>query len=93
MKVRLSTRAQSQLAGMRDYLKARGAASTAARYSVAIRAALELLSYFPRFGHPGTAKGTYEWLVRGTPYIVVFELSGHDELMVLGVLHGAQERK
>ena len=77
---------------MRDYLKAREAGSTAARYSVAIRAALELLSYFPRFGHPGTAAGTFEWVVRATPYIIVYELSGRDELMVLGVFHGAQDR-
>ena len=92
MRVRLSSRAQSQVAGMRDYLIARGAASTAARHSVAIRAAMELLSYFPHFGHPGVAPGTYEWVVRGTPYIVVYELTGHDELMVLGVFHGAQDR-
>jgi toxin ParE1/3/4 len=92
MRVRLSSRARTQLAGMRDYLKAHNAASTAARYSVAIRAALELLSYFPRFGHPGIAPGTYEWLVRGTPYVIVYEVAGRDELMVLGVFHGAQER-
>ena len=92
MRVRLSSRAQTQLAGMRDYLKAHDGASTAARYSVAIRAALELLSYFPRFGHPGTAAGTCEWLVRGTPYIIVYELTASDELMVLGVFHGAQDR-
>jgi toxin ParE1/3/4 len=77
---------------MREYLKARGATSTAARYSVAIRAAMELLSYFPHFGHPGVAAGTYEWVVRGTPYIVVYELTGRDELMVLGVFHGDQNR-
>jgi toxin ParE1/3/4 len=77
---------------MRDYLKARGAASGAARYSVAIRAALELLSYFPRFGHPGAAGGTYEWVVRGTPYIIVYELAGREELMVLGIFHGTEDR-
>jgi toxin ParE1/3/4 len=90
--VRLSSRAQCHIAGMRDYLKARDAASTAARYSVAIRAALELLSYFPHFGHPGTAGGTYEWVVRGTPYIIVYELAGREELMVLGIFHGAEDR-
>ena len=92
MTVRLSSRAQSHIAGMRDYLKARGAAATATRYSLAIRAALELLSHFPRFGHPGIAPGTHEWLVRGTPYIIVYEIGGRDELMVLGVFHGAQNR-
>ena len=92
MNVRLSSRAESHIAGMRDYLRARGAGATARRYSIAIRAALELLSHFPRFGHPGIATGTYEWVVRETPYILVYELSGRDELMVLGVFHGAQDR-
>jgi toxin ParE1/3/4 len=92
MRVRLSSRAQVHIAGMRDYLRARGAASTAARYSLAVRAALKLLSYFPQYGHPGTATGSYEWVVRGTPYIVVYELMGRDELIVLGVFHGSQDR-
>jgi toxin ParE1/3/4 len=92
MSVRLSSRAQVHIAGMRDYLQTRGSASTAARYSLAIRSAPELLSYFPQYGHPGTATGTYEWVVRGTPYIVVYELVGRDELMVLGVFHGSQDR-
>lgn len=92
MKVRLSSRTRSHIAGMRDYLNAQGAASTARRYGVAIRAALELLSYFPRFGHPGIVVGTYEWVVRGTPYILVYELTGNDEMTVLGVFHGSQDR-
>ena len=92
MRVRLSSRARSHIAEMRVYLHARGATGTAARYSLAIRAALKLLSYFPEYGHPGTAAGTFEWVVRGTPYIVVYELAGSDELMVLGVFHGSQDR-
>jgi toxin ParE1/3/4 len=94
MRVRLSSRAQSHLAAIRDYLKARDAASAAAHQSVAIRAALELLSHFPRFGHVGIASGTYEWVVRGTPYVIVHEIhhGGSDELMVLGVFRGTQDR-
>ena len=92
MRVRLSSRARSHIAEMRVYLQARGAAATAARYSLAIRAALELLSYFPQYGHPGTAAETYEWVVRWTPYVIVYELTGRDELMVLGVFHGSRDR-
>jgi toxin ParE1/3/4 len=92
MRVRLSSRTQSQLATIRDYLKARDAAAAAARLSIAVRAALELLSHFPRFGHVGVAPETYEWVVRGTPYIIVDERTGRHELMVLGVFHGAQDR-
>ena len=94
MKVRISSRARSQLAVICEYLVDRDAASAAARLGIAIRAALELLSHFPRFGHDGTAPGTFEWTVRGTPYIIVYELhlGTIDELMVLGVFHGAQDR-
>lgn len=92
MRARLSSR--SQLAAIRDYLMDEDAAAVAARLSVAIRATLELLSHFPRFGHVGVAPGTFEWVVRGTPYIIVYEihLGAFEELVVLGVFHGSQDR-
>jgi hypothetical protein len=45
-------------------------------------------------GTLASQSGTYEWNVRGTPYISVCEihLGTTDELMVLGVFHGAQDR-
>jgi hypothetical protein len=38
--------------------------------------------------------GTYEWVVRGTPYVIAYEIhhGGSDELMVLGVFRGTQDR-
>jgi hypothetical protein len=36
--------------------------------------------------------GTYEWTVQGLPYIIVHEIDDHkDELIVLGIFHGAQD--
>jgi plasmid stabilization system protein ParE len=44
-------------------------------------------------GHVGKAPGTYEWVVTGLPYIVVYEVdSDHDELKITAVFHGAQHR-
>jgi hypothetical protein len=44
-------------------------------------------------GHVGKALGTYEWVVTGLPYIVVYEVdSDHDELKVAAVFHGARQR-
>jgi plasmid stabilization system protein ParE len=58
-----------------------------------IRAAAERLHSFPRMGHAGVVPDTFEWNVRGLPYIIVYELQlADDEIMVLNVFHGAQDR-
>jgi hypothetical protein len=44
-------------------------------------------------GHTGSATGTREWVVVGLPYLIVHELNEpEDELVVLGIYHGAQLR-
>ena len=52
------------------------------------------LGHFPFIGHVGRAAGTHEWVVTGLPYIVVYEIdSDNDELRVVAVFHGAQNRE
>lgn len=52
------------------------------------------LGRFPYMGHLGKALGTYEWVVTGLPYIVVYEVdSGNNELKIIAVFHGAQHRE
>jgi len=52
------------------------------------------LGRFPYLGHSGKAAGTHEWVVTGLPYIVVYEVdSGNEELRVIAVFHGAQNRE
>jgi toxin ParE1/3/4 len=56
-----------------------------------ILAALDLLQRHPYAGRRGRVRGTYEWVVTGLPYIIVFEIdSRRDELKVTGVFHGAR---
>ena len=44
-------------------------------------------------GHVGRAPGTYEWVVTGLPYIVVYRLdSDHDEVQIIAIFHGVQDR-
>jgi toxin ParE1/3/4 len=51
------------------------------------------LGRFPYMGHVGKAPGTYEWMVTGLPYIVVYEVdTAHGELKIAAVFHGAQHR-
>jgi plasmid stabilization system protein ParE len=53
----------------------------------------ERLGRFAYMGHAGRAPGTYEWVVPGLPYIVVYTVSGDaDEVAVLAIFHGAQDR-
>jgi toxin ParE1/3/4 len=77
---------------MEEYIGPRNSRA-AERIGVAIRSAVQLLQDFPNAGRPGRSAGTREWVVRGLPYIIVYEvLSDQGELHILGVFHGAQNR-
>jgi plasmid stabilization system protein ParE len=53
----------------------------------------ERLGRFPYMGHVGKASGTYEWVVTGLPYIVVYKVNADDdEVAVVAVFNGAQDR-
>jgi len=44
-------------------------------------------------GHVGRSPGTYEWVVVGLPYIIVYEIDEvAGEVAIIGVFHGAQDR-
>ncbi len=46
---------------------------------------------FPRSRRVGTVSGTYEIVVPGLPYIVVYELAD-ERIGIVAVFHGAQDR-
>ena len=51
------------------------------------------LEQFPRLARPGRVAGTFERLVAGTPYIIVFELShAPAAIVIVAVVHGARDR-
>ena len=53
----------------------------------------ERLGRFPYIARIGRALGTYELVVPGLPYIVVYQVNADDdEVIVIGVFHGAQDR-
>ena len=44
-------------------------------------------------GHAGRARETYEWVVVGLPYVIVYEIDETaDEVAIIAVFHGAQDR-
>ena len=65
----------------------------AERIGAAIGSAVRFLQIFPKAGRRGRAPGTREWLVRGLPYVIVYNVSSdEDELQILGIFHAAQNR-
>lgn len=92
MKVRFTLEALSHIAGIRTYIEAR---SPHAAHRVVDRIFVEAdrLEQFPELGHIGIVPGTYEWTVPGLPYIIVHELDErNDQVIVLAVFHGTQDR-
>jgi toxin ParE1/3/4 len=92
LKVRWTARALLQLLSIQDYVATRNPAA-AKRIGQALSAAVLLLKDLPNAGRSGTADGTREWVVRGMPYIIVYEVREEiGELHVLGVFHQRQKR-
>jgi len=93
MKLRYTAEARDHIEEIFKFINDRNSAA-AAQVVTRIRLAAERLAEFPRIGHVGRVPGTYEWVVRGLPYIVVYDLSlgEEDEVVILGVFHGAQDR-
>lgn len=54
---------------------------------------LDRLAVFPFMGHPGSVAETYEWVVPGIPFIIVYEIDEPaQELRVIAVFHSRQDR-
>jgi len=92
MKVRYTIDALLHIAAIHAYIDERNPAA-AVRVLTRIRAAIDRLGEHPRIGHGGAAAGTFEWVVTGLPYIIVHEPNETvNEVVILGVYHGAQLR-
>ncbi len=92
MKVRYTNDARLHVAEIGSYISRRDA--FAAQQVVArVRAKAELIGEFPHIGRAGVVDDTYETTVKGLPYIIVYEIDAKaEEVIVLGVFHGAQDR-
>ena len=92
MKVRYTIDALLHIAAIHSYINERNPVA-AARVVGRIRSAAERLGESPEIGHVGAASGTREWAVVGLPYVIVHELNEmENEIVVLGIYHGAQLR-
>jgi plasmid stabilization system protein ParE len=49
------------------------------------------IAWFPHMGRKGRVNGTREWVVRGLPYIIVYNVDeARDAIFILGIFHGAK---
>lgn len=94
MRVRLTADAISDI---ETYKRAALAfdADAAASLMRAITRTLRAIALWPRIGRPGVVDGTYEFLIRRLPFVVVYQIDfgDHDELIVLRVYHVRMNRR
>src|SRR5689334_12704806 len=92
MKVRYTIDALLHILAIHSYISERNPVA-ATRVVARIRSAAGRLGEAPRIGHAGALAGTREWTVVGLPYVIVHELNEpENEVIVLGIYHGAQHR-
>ena len=89
MKIIWLQRARTDVSHARRYIE-QHYAEGAKRIVLAIYAAVRHVGEQPHLGRPGRVERTREMVVSDTPYIVVYAIV-RDQLIVLAVLHGAQE--
>lgn len=94
MKLRYLARPQGHLENIFTYIEQDDRAA-AERVIARIRSSAEGLLTFPYMGRAGIVSGTFEYVVPGLPYVIVYrvDLGDDDEVVILGVFHGAQRRE
>lgn len=51
---------------------------------------VNMLDEHPKLGRPGRVKDTRELVISGTPFVLVYRLTGTQRIEVLRLLHGSQ---
>ena len=94
VRLRFTAEAREHIASIYGYIRDRSP-TAATQVAARIRLAAEQLTEFPRMGHVGRVPGTHEWVVRGLPYIIVYQTGvvDPDEVVILGIFHAAQDRE
>jgi toxin ParE1/3/4 len=90
VRLRYTVDALNHLEAINDFVAERNPAA-ARRIAADFRAAALRLCAFPQIGRIGQVPGTHEWVVHGSPYLIVYEVQdASNEIVILGVFHGAQ---
>ncbi len=93
MKVAIRESAVNDLERIRDWIakdNPRAAGSVVDRILDAIEFKIPP---FPYMGRAGKVQGTRAWIVRGLPYIIVYQVDDARSLVtIIAIFHGAQNR-
>jgi toxin ParE1/3/4 len=93
VKVKYRRRAQFDIETIYQYIEKRNPRA-ATEVVARIRYAADRLGLMPYMGHLGRSHGTYEWVVVGLPYVIVYEINeAAGEVAIIAVFHGAQDRE
>ena len=93
MKVCFTLEALNHIAGIHFFIQ-RLSPEAAMRIVARIFAEAERIGKFPQIGHAGAVSGTHEWTVTDLPYVIVHELdTDKSQVVIIGVFHGAQNRR
>ena len=86
VKLRWTRPALADLINAHDYI-ARVNPTAAQSIAQKVWDAANFLCDHPGVGRPGHVEGTREWVVGGTPYLIVYRVKD-DEMQILRVWHG-----
>jgi len=89
MEILWQKRAISDLHHIAEYIRQDNSAA-AEKTGAVIEAAARNLIRYPEIGRVGKEPGTRELIVNGTPYFVVYRISGN-AVQILRILHGKQK--
>jgi toxin ParE1/3/4 len=89
VKLRWASRAVRSLNEARDYV-ALDNPEAARRMVHRLEAAVQQLVVFPMMGRQGMRAKTREWVVAGTPFILVYRVE-QSHVTILALLHGSRD--
>ena len=89
---RFTVEALAHIANIHSYIADRSQRA-AAHVVGRIFAEADRLAEFPHLGRAGQVSATYERIVPGLPYIIVYQSDRAYPLLILGVYHGARQHR
>jgi len=90
VRLRFTAHAVGQFSSIAEYI-ARDNPPAALNVGRRLLEACNRLTQLPSIGRKGAQASTRELVVRGLPYIVVYRVTA-EEIVILGIYHGAQLR-
>ena len=88
MRVRWTVDAFEDLSDIADFI-AKDNDAAAMKIATTIYNEVESLGSMPRRGHQGREPGTLDWRVKGTSYVIAYDILDN-EVVILRVYHGAR---